>query len=98
MFRLAAEPKRWMSVTAPVSASRRFSPACLARNVAMTRWLESQLAAIDAERLLLLTELSRAEALRQQRAATADLFRALGGGWTAPETPPPAVSQAEPSK
>ena len=46
--------------------------------------LESQLAAIDAERLLLLAELNRAEALRQQRAATADLFRALGGGWTMP--------------
>jgi multidrug efflux system outer membrane protein len=60
--------------------------------------LESQLAAIDAERLLLLAELNRAEALRQQRAATADLFRALGGGWTMPEATPPAVSQAEPSK
>ncbi len=46
--------------------------------------LESQLAAIDAERQLLQAELNRAEALRQQRAATADLFRALGGGWTAP--------------
>jgi len=61
--------------------------------------LESQLAAIDAERLLLLAELNRAEALRQQRAATADLFRALGGGWTVPaEAPPAAVSQAAPSK
>jgi len=47
--------------------------------------LESQLAAIDAERQLLQAELNRAEALRQSRAATADLFRALGGGWTAPE-------------
>jgi multidrug efflux system outer membrane protein len=60
--------------------------------------LESQLTAIDAERQLLLTELNRAEALRQQRAATADLFRALGGGWTIPEETRPAVSQAEPSK
>ena len=60
--------------------------------------LESQLAAIDAERELLQAELNRAEALRQQRAATADLFRALGGGWTMPETPPPAVSQAGESK
>ena len=47
--------------------------------------LESQLAAIDAERELLQAELNRAEALRQQRTATADLFRALGGGWTMPE-------------
>jgi multidrug efflux system outer membrane protein len=61
--------------------------------------LESQLAALDAERLLLLAELNRAEALRQQRAATADLFRALGGGWTVPaEATPAAVSQAAPSK
>jgi outer membrane protein, multidrug efflux system len=55
--------------------------------------LESQLTAIDAERQLLLTELNRAEALRQQRAATADLFRALGGGWTVPE-----AAQAEAPK
>jgi hypothetical protein len=26
---LAAEPKRWISVTAPVLAAVRFSPACL---------------------------------------------------------------------
>ena len=38
MFRLAAEPKRWMRVTAPVSAEARFRPACLSRNPAMTRW------------------------------------------------------------
>ncbi|HTO47913.1 MAG TPA: efflux transporter outer membrane subunit [Burkholderiales bacterium] len=59
--------------------------------------LESQLAAIDAERQLLQAELNYAEALRQQRAATADLFRALGGGWTMPEGSQPAVSQAEQS-
>ena len=48
---------------------------------------------------MLLAELNRAEALRQQRAATADLFRALGGGWTVPaEATPAAVSQAESSK
>jgi hypothetical protein len=38
MFKLAADPKRWMSVTAPVEASVRWNPACLIRNVAMTRW------------------------------------------------------------
>ena len=46
--------------------------------------LSSQLDAIDAERNLLLAELIRIDALRQSRAASADLFRALGGGWTAP--------------
>ena len=54
--------------------------------------LESQLAALDAERLLLLAELNRAEALRPPRAATADLFRALGGGWTVPESTPPSAA------
>ncbi len=60
--------------------------------------LESQLAAIDAERQLLQAELNRAEALRQQRAATADLFRALGGGWTAPENVPTGATVPEGSK
>jgi multidrug efflux system outer membrane protein len=58
--------------------------------------LESQLAAIDAERQLLQAELNRAEALRQQRAATADLFRALGGGWTAPA--PTQTGAAQPQR
>lgn len=39
MLRLAAEPKRCISVTAPVSAAVRFRPACLSRNLAMTRWM-----------------------------------------------------------
>lgn len=41
----------------------------------------SQLEVIDAERNLLQAQLNRIEALRAQRAATADLVRALGGGW-----------------
>jgi multidrug efflux system outer membrane protein len=44
--------------------------------------LASLLEAIDAERNLLEAELNRADALRVQRAAVADLFKALGGGWT----------------
>jgi len=43
--------------------------------------LLSQLEVIDAERNLLDAELNRADALRAQRAAIADLVRALGGGW-----------------
>ena len=35
MFRLAAEPKRWMRVTAPVAASLRLTPASLIRCVAI---------------------------------------------------------------
>ena len=41
----------------------------------------SQLEVIDAERNLLQAELNRIEALRAQRAAVADLVKALGGGW-----------------
>lgn len=41
----------------------------------------SQLDVLDAERALLSAEFNRIEAERQQRAAVADLFRALGTGW-----------------
>jgi multidrug efflux system outer membrane protein len=52
--------------------------------------LVSQLEVLDAERNLLGAELNRLEALRAQRAAVADLVKALGGGWTGL----PAVSSA----
>ena len=41
----------------------------------------SLLDALDAERGLLDAELNRIEAQRIQLTATADLFKALGGGW-----------------
>ena len=44
--------------------------------------LSSQLEVVDAERNLLQAELNRIDALRAQRAAVADVVRALGGGWT----------------
>jgi len=47
--------------------------------------LLSQLEVIDAERSLLQAELNRADALRVQRAAVADLVKALGGGWSGPD-------------
>ena len=37
MFRLAADPKRWVSVTAPLSALSAFRPACLSRKQVSTR-------------------------------------------------------------
>jgi multidrug efflux system outer membrane protein len=44
--------------------------------------LSSQLEVLDAERNLLQAELNRLDALRAQRAAVADVVRALGGGWS----------------
>jgi len=54
--------------------------------------LLSQLEVIDAERNLLQAELNRSDALRVQRAAVADLVKALGGGWQGFEPAP--VAQA----
>ncbi len=56
--------------------------------------LLSQIEVLDAERNLLQAELNRSEALRLQRAAVADLVKALGGGWSAHpsgDTKPPDV-------
>lgn len=44
--------------------------------------LTSQLEVLDAERNLLSAELNRRDALRAQRAAVADVVKALGGGWS----------------
>jgi multidrug efflux system outer membrane protein len=41
--------------------------------------LASQLDVLDSERGLLAAEMARIEALRAQRAAIADLYKALGG-------------------
>ena len=43
--------------------------------------MANQLEVLDAERNLLAAEQGRIDALRLQRAAIADLFKALGGGW-----------------
>jgi multidrug efflux system outer membrane protein len=58
--------------------------------------LTSQLEVLDAERNLHSAELNRIEALRAQRAAIADVVKALGGGWTGLEgSSSPAVAQAK---
>ena len=43
--------------------------------------MTSRLEVLDAERGLFAAEINRSEALRVQRAAMSDLFKALGGGW-----------------
>jgi len=53
--------------------------------------LLSQIEVLDSERNLLQAELNRSDALRVQRAAVADLVKALGGGWQGLD--PAAVAQ-----
>jgi len=55
--------------------------------------LLSQLEVLDSERNLLQAELNRSDALRIQRAAVADLVKALGGGWQGFDAVP--VAQAK---
>lgn len=59
-----------------------------------TNGIASQLDVLDAERNLLAAELNRSDALRAQRAAIADLFRALGGSWEAEATPQQTAAAA----
>lgn len=55
--------------------------------------LLSQLEVLDSERNLLQADLNRADALRVQRAAVADVVRALGGGWQGFEATPVAQTK-----
>ena len=62
--------------------STRFAALATTVRLARLRYdngLASQLEVIDAERNLLAAEIARHEALRAQRAAVADLYKALGG-------------------
>lgn len=49
--------------------------------------LSSRLDVLDVERNLLQAELSRIDAERARKAALADLFKALGGGWPGTDNP-----------
>ena len=57
--------------------------------------LTSQLELLDAERNLLNAELNRADALRAQRSAVANVVKALGGGWTGLPGAESAPAQAQ---
>jgi len=58
--------------------------------------LTSQLEVLDAERNLLNAELNRADALRAQRSAVANVVKALGGGWAGLPGAESAPAQAQP--
>ena len=64
--------------------SRRSAALAQAHRLARLRYdngVASLLDVLDAERNLLAAELSRLDAQAQQRTATADFIKALGGGW-----------------
>jgi multidrug efflux system outer membrane protein len=81
------------AITAQVAArealdaeSARVEALRLAQDKARRRYeagIDSRLELLVTERLLLEAELTRAGTERTQRAAAADLFKALGGGWSA---------------
>ena len=49
--------------------------------------IASRLEVLDVERNLLAAELARIDAERGRRSALADLFKALGGGWSPDQGP-----------
>jgi multidrug efflux system outer membrane protein len=59
--------------------------------------ISSLLDVLIAERALLDAELNRVEAQRAQLSATADLFKALGGGWTPPASGTTAAATPRPN-
>jgi multidrug efflux system outer membrane protein len=70
-----------------------------AENLALVRFdggVSPYFEVLDAQRELFNGELAYAQALRDQRVAVVRLYRALGGGWNQPETPP-VEAPAEPA-
>jgi multidrug efflux system outer membrane protein len=53
--------------------------------------VSSYLDIVQAEQNLFPTELQLAQTIGAQFAATAQLYRTLGGGWIEPPQPPPAA-------
>lgn len=81
---LAAESARAAALEKALqAASRRFDAG-----------IASRLDVLDVERNLLAAELARIDAERAGRAALADLFKALGGGWAAGDGAPDRTDPA----
>ncbi|MGE0876105.1 MAG: efflux transporter outer membrane subunit [Burkholderiales bacterium] len=76
---LAAQARSREAYDAEGARMRALAEALRLAQLRLKHGLASQLEVIDAERNLLAAELSRIDALRAQRAAVADLFKALGG-------------------
>ena len=76
---LAAQARARESFSAEGARTEALSAALRLARLRYDNGLASQLDVIDAQRSLLAAEIARHEALRAQRAAVADLFKALGG-------------------
>lgn len=78
---LAAQSRARESFEAEGARAAALASALRLARLRYDNGLASQLDVIDAERNLLAAEIARYEALRAQRAAVVDLFKALGGDW-----------------
>lgn len=78
---LSAQTRAREVFEAETARSRALRETLRLARIRFDNGLSSQLEVIDAERNLLAANLNRADALRARRVATADLVRALGGGW-----------------
>lgn len=76
---LAAQTRARESFDAQAERARTLAEALRLARLRYDNGIASQLDVLDAERGLLAADTARIEALRAQRAAVADLFRALGG-------------------
>jgi multidrug efflux system outer membrane protein len=76
---LAAQTRARESFEAQGERARALEAALKLARLRYENGLASQLDVIDAERNLLAAEIARHDALRAQRAAVADLYKALGG-------------------
>lgn len=76
---IAAQARARESFEAESSRAEALTAALRLARLRYDNGLASQLDVIDAERGLLAAQVARHEALRAQRAAVADLYRALGG-------------------
>jgi outer membrane protein, multidrug efflux system len=76
---LAAQARSRESYDAESARAQALAETLRLARLRYQNGISSQLDVIDAERGLLAAQIARIEALRAQRAAVADLFRALGG-------------------
>ena len=78
---LVAQAKAREQLEAETQRVAALSEALRLARLRYDNGIASQLDVLDAERNLLSAELNRIDAVRAQRAAIADLFKALGGTW-----------------